>query len=465
MTAPVRVHGSFRDPSGSLYRLHDVLYRQVRTSYRPDYDHLVQSGLLAELFDDGLLVRHEEVDPALLGASDDVYRVLRPTMVPFVSFPYEWSFGQIKAASLLTLKIMRRALRHGMILKDASAYNVQFFGSCPVFVDTLSFERYVVGEPWVAYRQFCQHFLAPLVLMAHVDLRMGLLSQTNIDGIPLDLASALLPQRKKLRPGIATHLVLHSRFQRRYGNSTHRDGRPRRGRVSRTGLQAILNSLESTIRRIEYASARTEWADYGAEDSYNGAAACHKRRIVDAFLSEVGRSDLVLDLGANKGEFSIPATQHADYVVAIDTDGGALDILYTRLAEAGDRRVLPLRVDLTAPSPAIGWDNTERPAFKERSLDGTVMALALIHHLAIANNVPMSQVAGFLAGFARNLIVEFVPKSDRQVQRLLAARQDIFPRYSRAGFETDFAAHYDIRRTEPIDGSERILYLMERRGG
>ncbi|MXY53417.1 MAG: SAM-dependent methyltransferase [Gammaproteobacteria bacterium] len=390
-------------------------------------------------------------------------RVLRPTIVPFVSFPYEWSFSQLKVAALLTLSIMRRSLEREMVLKDASAYNVQFLGSRPIFVDTLSFERYVVGEPWVAYRQFCQHFLAPLVLMSRVDLRLGQLAQTNIDGIPLDLATALLPGRSKLRPGIATHLVLHANVQKRFAKSTRSKTASHRAKVSRVGLQAIVNSLESTIKGLRVGNVETEWKDYAAEDSYSAAAAAAKRRLVGEFLANIGRSDLVLDLGANKGDFSVLASKHADYVVAVDMDPAVLDILHAQLAATDNRQILPLRVDLAVPSPAIGWDNTERPAFKERTPDATVLALAVLHHMAIGNNVPMRHIAKFLSGFARNLIVEFVPKSDPQVQRLLGAREDVFPRYSRECFEADFGAYYGIRRRQLIDASDRTLYLMERR--
>ena len=463
MTDPRPVSGSFRDPSGSLYYADGILYRQVNAQYRSEYDHLVKSGLLRELFETGLLVEHEEVDLSL-SATDDAYRVLRPVKIPFISYPYEWSFGQLKAAALHTLTVMRHALDRGMILKDASAYNVQFLGSRPIFVDTLSFDPYVAGQPWLAYRQFCQHFLAPLALMGHLDVRLAQLMQTNIDGIPLDLASRLLPGRAKLRPGIATHITLHAYTQRRFAQSAGTGGEGPRGRVSRMGLQGILDSLESTVRRSDCAHRATEWKDYSPEESYVEEAASNKKHLVEEFLSEAGRQGLVLDLGANKGAYSMLAARYADYVVAIDADSAASEILFTSLAAAGNTHVLPLRVDLTAPSPAIGWDNTERPALKERAGDATVMALALVHHLAITNNVPLNKVAQFLSGFARLLIVEFVPKSDPQVQRLLATRRDIFPRYTREHFEADFSVLYAIRRAVPIVASERVLYFMERRG-
>jgi hypothetical protein len=206
---------SFRDPSGFVFVRDGVLYRQVNRVHREHYDRLMASGLYERLATDGLLVPHEE-DDAVPAAPDLAYKVLRPERVPFVSYPYEWCFGQLKAAALATLAIQRTALDFGMSLRDASAYNIQFLQGKPTHIDTLSFETLREGEPWVAYRQFCQHFLAPLVLSRYRDARLGQLSRVHLDGIPLDLATGLLPWRARLHPPLLLHLFLHARRQRRH---------------------------------------------------------------------------------------------------------------------------------------------------------------------------------------------------------------------------------------------------------
>ena len=457
------VDGSFRDPNGFLYRVGGELYRQVNSQYRLEYDYLVDSGLLANLFEDGLLVKHDETN-LTFAATADAYRVLKPVELPFVSYPFEWSFGQLRAAALLTLTILRRALEHGMILKDASVYNVQFVGANALFIDTLSFERYKEGTPWVAYRQFCQHFLAPLALMSHVDVRLAQLYQTNIDGLPLDLTNTLLPLGAKLHPSIAMHISLHARTQRRYSNvKTNR--RFGEHRVSRMGLQGIVQNLEAAIRRLKWGLPETEWGDYGSGASYTGDAVASKRRLLADFLGAVGRRKLALDFGANKGEFSAIAARHADYVVAMDVDPVAVEIHFRSLSSEGRDDILPLRIDLTVPSPAIGWDNKERRSLGDRAKDATVVALALVHHLAIANNLPLARIADFLSRYAKYVAVEFVPKCDPQGKRLLAPREDIFPHYTQESFEKEFSIPFNIRRIEAIDGSQRTLYLMERRNG
>ena len=458
------VPGSFRDPSGFLYSVDGELYRQVNPQYRLQYERLSASGLLSELFTDRLLVEHEEASIAL-AATPEAYRVLKPAPIPFVSYPFEWSFGQLKAAALLTLTILKRALNRNMVLKDASAYNVQFLGAHPLFIDTLSFDIYEEGSPWVAYRQFCQHFLAPLALMKYVDSRLSQLYQTNIDGVPLDLTNAMLPMRAKLRPSIAAHIVLHARAQRRYADAGNPDightlAKPR---VSRLGLQGIILNLEKAVAKLEWRIPDTEWADYYSDTNYQDEAMSSKTKLVGEFLSAIGHQPLIIDMGSNTGEFSAIAAQYADYVVSMDADPVAVETHFRNLSVMERDDILPLRVDLTVPSPGIGWANEERLALRDRFSNATVLALALIHHLAITNNVPLSRIADFLSRYANDLVIEFVPKSDSQVARLLATREDIFPHYTRALFERDFSEWFEIRRSEQIVGSERTLYLMKHR--
>ena len=210
-----RILSSFRDPDGFLFAAGNILYRQVNLAYRNHYDRLMGSGLFQELGKKDLLISHTETDMARK-FSHDAYKIIRPEVVPFISYPYEWCFDQLKDAALATLQIQKCALDFGMTLKDASAYNIQFFHGKPKLIDTLSFEIYKEGSPWIAYRQFCQHFLAPLALMSYRDVRLSQLMRIYIDGIPLDLASSLLPFRAFLRPSLWAHIRLHAGMQRRF---------------------------------------------------------------------------------------------------------------------------------------------------------------------------------------------------------------------------------------------------------
>lgn len=460
MSSLSKLASSFRDPSGFMFRRDGKLYRQVNRHYQVEYDRLVQSGLLSELTKQGLLVTADEVDtkPA---DSELAYKVLQPVELPLISYPYEWSFSQYKDAALATLEIQKRAYARGFSLKDASAYNLQFYAGKPVFIDTLSFETYKEGEPWVAYRQFCQHFLAPLALMALVDIRLSQLMRVYIDGIPLDLASKLLPGGTKLNLGLAAHIHAHAAAQQKYADNpvAKKDIKAQMGRNAFLGL---MDSLESTIKGLTLKGVKTEWAKYYDATNYSDSSLGEKGKLVEAYLEKVKPASL-WDLGANTGYFSRIASDKGIFTVAFDIDPLAVEQAYQVMKEKKEKFILPLVLDLTNPSPSLGWHNAERDSFLQRGPVDCVMALALIHHLAISNNVPLVTLAKFFAESGQNLIIEFVPKGDSQVDRLLATREDIFPAYTPEGFEEAFKEYYKILEAQPIAGSKRILYLLERK--
>jgi ribosomal protein L11 methylase PrmA len=455
-----RLPASFRDPSGFLFQRDGVLYRQVNRFYQKDYDLLMASGLYERLVKAKRLVPHQEVEaePAL---AEQAYRVIRPERVGFISYPYEWSFSQLKDAALLTLSVQKTALEYGLSLKDASAYNIQFTNGRPTLIDTLSFEAYQEGKPWVAYRQFCQHFLAPLALMALVDVRLSQLLRVYIDGVPLDLASALLPFRSRLNFGLAAHVHLHASAQKKYSDAPEQaQAQAQTRQVSKLGLTGLIDSLQKTVRGLRWQAAGTEWGDYYDATNYTREAFDHKVQLVKDFLASI-QPQQVWDLGANTGVFSRLAAEQGALTIASDIDQAAVEKNYQEMRQKKETNLLPLVLDLTNPSPGIGWGNEERESFTQRGPVDLVMALALVHHLAISNNVPLAGVAEYLARLGRWLIVEFIPKEDSQVQRLLATREDIFPTYHQAGFEEAFRTCFRIAETRPIQGSKRVLYLMQ----
>jgi hypothetical protein len=313
----------------------------------------------------------------------------------------------------------------------------------------------------VAYRQFCQHFLAPLALMTYRDVRLGQLLRTNTDGIPLDLAVSLLPRRARFRFTLFLHLFSHAKSQRRHAADA---AAPRTGRrFTLRAFQGLIDSLETAVRRLDRAPERSAWSGYYAEDlGYADEAFEHKKELVRKFVEEVAPGT-VWDLGGNVGVFSrISATQGIP-TVCFDVDPACVEANYRQVVADGETNLLPLVLDLTNPSPAMGWANRERQSLVERGPADMALALALVHHLAIGNNVPLPMVAAFFADVCRWLLVEFVPKDDPQVRRLLATREDIFPHYSIEGFERAFAQRLHIERREEIRDSPRILYLMRGR--
>lgn len=451
---------SFRDPSAQIYQLEEALYRQINEAAYDDYVHLMNCGLYKKLTTLEYLIVHEE-SPIEFALNPHAKKVIKPQKIPFISYCYEWSFSQYKDAALLTLEIAKLALQHGMMLKDASAYNIQFYKGKPIFIDTTSFEKYKEGSPWVAYNQFCRHFLAPLLLMAKVDIRLGNLTREYIEGIPLDLASKLLPKKTKFSFSILAHIHAHAKAQQKYSDAAGVNTKSRT--ISKNSLLGLLENLLSVVRALEWKPIKTEWGDYYNQTNYSAESTDHKSQLVKQFV-EVSKAQTVWDLGGNNGFYSRIAASTGAKIVCFDIDPMAVETNYRKVKQEKEQAILPLLQDLTNPSPSIGWDQIERDGLSERGQVDLVMALALIHHLAISNNLPLKRIADFFAKLSHYLLIEFVPKEDSQVQRLLKSREDIFSHYTLEHFISAFSKKYSILEQSAIPGTCRTLFLMKRSG-
>ena len=455
-----RLDASFRDPDGFVFQYQGEIYRQINRSYSGHYNVLMKSGLYADLVESGILIPHNEVPINPLN-KENSFKIILPEQIHFVSYPYEWCFSQLKAAALTTLAIQKHALRFNMCLKDSSAFNIQFHNGRPLLIDTLSFEKYREGDPWIAYRQFCQHFLAPLALIAYRDVRFGRMLQLYVDGIPLDLVSKILPRKTYASPGLLFHIHFHAKAQLRYADQAIDKAKINR-RVSKQSLLGLINNLEKSIQKLRLTSPHTEWENYYDTHSYSEGSIEHKKQIIASYLERIKPRN-VWDLGANVGFFSRIASNQGIPTLAFDMDHGVVERNYREIIERNEQMILPLVMDLTNPTPSIGWQNEERLSLLKRGPADLIFALALIHHIAIANNVPLEQIANFFSRLGKWVVVEFVPKQDDQVKRLLKSRVDIFPNYNREQFEFTFKNYFNIVDKVKIENTERYLYLMEKK--
>ncbi len=456
-----KVPGSFRDPDGFVFSQDGEIYRQINLKGKINFDLLHSSGLYQALVFKNWLISHAVVSE-FSSNDQDYYKIIKPEGLLFVSHPYEWSFSQLKDAALLTLDIQKEAILHGMSLKDASAYNIQFniASGKALFIDTLSFEKFVENKTWSAYGQFCQHFLAPLALMAYSDIRFGQFLRFHIEGFPLDLAWKLLPKSAYLHSGLFTHIYLHSKAQLVFADSKVRSARSR-NRMTNNQHLGILDSLRRSISKLRYMKNSTEWENYYEDTNYSETAFNHKKTLVSKFISR-SNPNFVWDLGGNTGEFSRLASNLGIPTISFDIDPNAIEKNYLISKKTNNPNIVPLILDLNNPSPDLGWNNEERPSIFNRKSPDTVLALALIHHLAISNNLPLNYLAQFFSRISPWLIIEFVPKNDSQVQRLFYSREDIFPNYSVEGFEAAFNSHFSVIEKASIQDSERTLFLMKR---
>lgn len=456
-----RAPGSFRDVAGYVYIDEDAVYRTINPCFREEWEQGVNSGFLSRNVSNGSLIAFEDAESDLGG-----WKTLRVERIPFISFPYEWSFHQLRDAALLTLSLQANALKSGMTLKDATAFNIQFRGVKPVFIDLLSFELRTKNEPWSAYGQFCRHFLAPLALDCRTDLRCGALSKLWIDGIPLDLAVKFMPLRSRLHIGLFLHLFLHARMEARHGDNKRSANKAKNIRVSDVSQENLIKHLSSVIHGLKLPRSRTEWGDYYSDTNYTSEAEKFKLEFVAKVAEACGVRSMAVDLGANTGRYSREIAKYFDYVLGVDIDPLAVDKHYLYLRENGPSNVLPLVLDLSNPSPSMGWMCRERASFGERCRADMVSALALIHHLTITNGIPLSLAASQFAEYLKpdgTLLLEFVPKEDSQIKRLLAVRKDVFPDYTLDGMRRAFSGHFEEERTIAIPETVRTLHVFRKK--
>jgi hypothetical protein len=445
--------GSFRDPDSRVFLDDDVVYRVLSHDGWQDWLALAATPLV----EDGCLIPTEPVEldelPEL--TAGPAAGALKHEKVPFVSYPYEWPFSMLKDAALLQLELGRRALQHDLTLKDASAYNVQFKGAKPVFVDVGSFERLDEGEPWAGYRQFCMLFLYPLMLQAYKGMPHHALLRGSLDGIKPSEARALLSARRR---GVFTHVVLHARLEARYADAGGREVKRdlKRAGFGKALLDANLRKLEKLVRRLEFKPGRTAWTEYGQTNTYSDEEAARKAEFVRAAAAR-HTGGLVWDLGCNDGTYSRVAAEHAGTVLAVDADHATVDGLYRSLRDEQRTDILPLVMSLTDPSPDIGWRGLERARLERRGTPDLALALALVHHVVITGNVPVREFVAWLRSLDCALVIEFPEREDPMVQKLLSGKTEkANPDYERETFERALGERFEVERTERL--GSRTLY-------
>jgi hypothetical protein len=453
---------SFRDPFGAVFVEGSSVFRSIFEPGLEDYRAARDQGVFDELIRRKWLQRHEEVDTPPAAPAGTAICLQHPPL-PFISYPWEWPFSLLRDAALLHLDVMEWLVPRGFWLRDASAFNVQFDGRGPLLIDTLSIGRRQRDSPWIAYAQFCSHFLAPLALAAKVDTRLLGLWRNYIDGFPLDLAVGALPRRVRYRPGLLMHLTLHSKMQ---ASADRREnlGRPstRGATVGDNALIGLIRSLRSTIEGLRPRENARFWDAYGSFRTYNEADIRLKTAFVEGAL-ENRRPRTVWDLGANTGEFSRLAARSGAFVVGIDGDPTCIDRLYRdrRGDDGATLPILPLVMDLANPSPALGWNHEERPSLAERGPADLALALAILHHLVLSSNVPMARVAEWLARLASSVVLEFVPPSDPMAARLIRNRRGEHLRYDLETFRDSFAAYFEFEKETHLENG-RLLFLLAR---
>lgn len=472
MTATAHIDGgSFRDPSGEVIHLEGQVYRRVSHDSVAPLRKLEASGLLKDLIAKHLIIETRFVEP-----SEAVFKTLTERFgsnsdylwhkaLTFVTYPYEWTRSMVADAASLHLKLQIALTRQGFSLKDASAFNIQFENSTPVFIDIPSIEIPPRFDAWVAYGQFCRMFLFPLALGKYVGVDTKGYYLSNIDGMDVEAAYRILGPWKSLRPRLFVDVFLQAHMHRYATSRAGVPGKPTRDGTGQTGNpdSQILNlaRLMGVCEKMQTARKAGVWADYAQNNSYSSAAEKQKMEFVDGFMQEHAPK-AVLDIGCNTGNYSVLAARRGAWTMGIDADHDAVDSFYNQVKGTG-LPVTPLWIDLANPSPGTGFRNRERKSFLERAKFDAVFALALMHHLLVTSRIPLPAMRDLMADLTgRWLVIEFVSLEDPMFQTLLKLRENIYGYLTRDLFEKVFAERFRLVKRSELDGTRRTMYVFEK---
>ena len=456
--------GSFRDPNSRVWREGARVLRGLDENAAASFGRLSETRFFAKALEAGDVVGTEVVEAAAPDGCDwDL--VLEHRAVPVVTYPHEWSFSMLQDAARLTLRLVREAIDEGFTTKDATPYNVQFVGPEPTFIDIGSFEPYRAGEPWWGYRQFCQMFLYPLMFTAYKDLPHQPWMRGAVDGITPEQARRVLQGRRHGRKGLTTHVWLHAKADKRFsgGSAATVEGLKQAGYDKKIYINMV-DRLCKLVDGLRWRPGGSAWAGYSERGHYMSEAASAKAQFVRRVAAQRHRPQ-VWDVGANDGVFSRIAAAHAGVVLAMDADSYVADRLYRRLREDGCNNVVPLVMNFADPTPGIGWRGMERPAISERSSPDLVLALAVIHHLALTHNVPTDATLDFLADLDAEVVLEVPTESDQMVERLKGnKRAGTHGAYTLSAIESQAGLRFDVRQREELAGGTRVLFHLAPRG-
>jgi SAM-dependent methyltransferase len=454
--------GSFRDRRSRVFYSDREVLRGLDAHSLKEWEALSSTEFFSRFQHEGKIVKTERFEKASVSSSADIgewAEVLQHERVPFISYPYEWCFSMHRDAALLQLELLLAALRENMILKDASAFNFQWVGASPQFIDIPSFEQFREGDPWVGYRQFCQMFLYPLFLQAYKNVSFQQWLRGSIDGIEPEQCNNLMSVRDLLRPGVFTHVYLQAKMQARYGSTPQNVKKNlRTAGFSKAMIEANVKRLRTLISRLTWQRRASEWSDYETMHSYSD----HDSERKKAFLRDVvGSQDwsLVWDLGCNTGTYSLIAAQGARYVVAMDADSLAVERFYQKLKAGNNTAILPLVMNIADPSPNLGWNGIERKALAQRGKPDLTICFALIHHLSISAHIPVQDIIDWLASLRTAVVIEFITKDDPMVQTLLRNKDDIYEDYNLDFFEQHLSRSFEVLRREILSSGTRFLYF------
>lgn len=451
---------SFRDKLGNIFYVDKKVIRTINKIGKKNFEFIIDKKILEEAISNNFLIGTKIVNKEDLPNFFSKFEyVVESDLIPYISYPYEWSFEQLKYAAICHLDFQIFLFERGAILRDASAYNIQFIGSKPIFIDLLSIKKYEDGDYWIGYKQFCENFLNPLLLGSIKGIQHNSWFRGNLEGIQTVDLNKLLNFFDQLSLKTFSHIYLQAKSITRSIESTSKTSKKFHslGKLSKNSYISIIKQLRDWIAKLSFKKETTIWQNYSKENTYDKEEYIQKKKIVSQFIKKKNPKTLI-DLGCNDGDYSNLCLEYGvRNVVGFDFDHNSISRAFL-IAKKNNRNFLPLVLDASNPSPSQGWFQKERKGFFERFNADALIALAFEHHLVIAKNIPIDQFIDWILKISKNGLIEFVPKSDETIQRMLQFREDIFLDYSEIEFENCLKAKSNILKKDLITKSGRIIY-------
>ncbi len=449
---------SFRDPAGFVFRYEGKYYRQINRIYQPHYESAIEKKLFLSLIEKKWVIGFEESN-SIIARPEEHFKTIVPQQIPFITYPYEWCFEMCKNAALLTLQIQLFCIEQGFTLKDATPYNIQFIGSRPVWIDHLSFEILDPARPWVAYRQFLEMQLYPLLAMRHQPVNGAGYLLADPEGITATRLSRLVPLKHKLNLSYLLYVKLFKSV------NTTKATPARQINFTLQKHRQLIHHLTEYVKSLKAPRYQSFWQNYYQDHLVSDAYGAAKEKLIRSWIQPSATSAIGLDIGANTGTYSQMLTDKGYYVLSTDYDWACIEQGYRTHRSAGSETMLHFRYDIAWPSPAIGFSNRERQSITERLAQKVqlTLALAIIHHLVIGHYLSFEQLAQYLHAITQELIIEFVPLHDEKVQLLITNKHIDYSFYTAERFKERFSEYFEITAEQKIEGSDRSIFFMRKK--
>ena len=484
MTSPgsSRSPASFRDPGGFLIRKDGRLFRVIYKPFVPHAQRFLESKTARKFTETGRFIPTRTLDPAQFepfwqqsvrqhnSENTELGLLVEHEQVAFPSFPYEWPPEMLHSAGQLTIDLALALLEEGLGLKDATPYNVLFRGPNGVFIDLLSVEQRDPRDvTWLPFAQFERSILLPLLAYQKFHMPLDQIFLTHRDGLePGELyywASTL----QKLTPPMLTLCSIPTWLRGRAeatGTALYREKHLSDPAKAKFILQSLLKGLRAKLEKLKPRKGKgSHWADYMASSpSYKPEEFAVKEKFVRESLAQFP-SRTALDIGCNNGHYSAIAARAGASVVSIDSDPDLMGELW-RTAKAQQLDILPLIVNISRPTPAVGWRNQENPSFLERATGAfdIVFMLAVIHHIMVTDGVPLLSILEMASELTRGvMVIEFVGSNDPMFRRIVHGRENLYEGLNTEMFEACCQPYFQIVRSIRVGESDRWLYLLKKR--